>query len=291
MAPPDSARMPLDPRDREAMLIVQITDMHITSRGRLAYRKVDTAAALARCVAHVNGLQPRPTVVLLTGDLVDMGRPEEYALLRELIAPLAAPVYMIPGNHDDRTNLRAAFPDHRYLFHDDAFIHYVVEEYPLRLIGLDTTIPGAKEGELCDRRLAWLDARLAEAPDRPTLVFMHHPPFLTGIAHMDVQNCRNGAALGGLVERHGQVTRILCGHVHRPVQIAWHGVTASIGPSPSHSVALDLRPDGPAAFVLEPGACELHYWHPGNGLVSHLSFVGAFGGPYPFFEADGRLIQ
>lgn len=273
------------------MLIAQLTDTHIKAEGRLAYRKVDTAANLARSVDHLMQLDPRPDIVLMTGDLTDFGRPEEYALLRRLLAPLTMPVYVIPGNHDQRGNMRTAFADHAYLPGGGEFLQYVVDDYPVRLIGLDTTVPGADGGLMCDQRLAWLDARLSEAPQRPTLLFMHHPPFVTGIAHMDRQRCAGGEALGAVVEGHKQVFRILCGHVHRAVQIQWHGVTASIGPGSSHAVALDVRPDGPAQFLIEPAACQLHYWREGTGLISHLSFIGQFEGPFPFFDEQGRLID
>jgi hypothetical protein len=191
------------------MLIAQVTDTHIKANGRLAYDRVDTADKLARCIAHLNRLPQRPDVTLLTGDLVDAGRPGEYAVLRRLIAPLAMPVYVIPGNHDARGAFREAFTDHAYLPSGGEFLHYVIEQHPLRLIGLDSTVPGKAHGELCAERLAWLDARLAEAPRRPTLVFTHHPPFLTGLHNMDLQNCRNGDALGAVIERHPQVVRLL----------------------------------------------------------------------------------
>ena len=273
------------------MLIAQVTDTHIKADGRLAYRKVDSAAALARCVAHLNRLDPRPDAAIFTGDLVDMGRPEEYAVLGRLLEPLAMPFYLVPGNHDERNALRAAFPGHAYLRRDPEFLHYTIDEYPVRMVGLDTVVPGQPGGELCERRLAWLDACLAQAPARPTLIFMHHPPFHTGIEHMDVQNCRNGEGLAAVLARHRQVFRLVCGHVHRCVALQWHGITASIGPSPSHAVALDLRPGGPSAFVLEPPACELHWWREDNGLVSHVSPIGDFDGPHPFFDAAGRLID
>lgn len=273
------------------MLIAQLTDTHIKVEGRLAYRKVDTAANLARSVDHLMHLDPRPDRVLMTGDLTDFGRPDEYALLRKLLEPLCMPIYVIPGNHDDRANMRAAFADHHYLPADGEFLHYVIEDSPFRMVGLDTTIPGEAGGEMCERRLAWLDATLAEAPDRPTLLFMHHPPFVTGITHMDVQRCEGGDALGALVERYPCVFRILCGHVHRAIQLQWHGVTVSIGPSSSHSVALDLRPGGPSQFFLEPATIQLHHWREDTGLISHLSFIGQFEGPYPFFDAQGRLID
>jgi Icc protein len=273
------------------MLIAQITDTHIKADGRLAYGRVDTQGALARCVAHLNALRPAPDVVLVTGDLVDLGRPGEYAVLRGLLDRLAAPYYVIPGNHDERNALRDAFADHPYIPPDGEFFHYCVDGFPLRLIALDSTIPGRPEGAMCSARLAWLDARLKEAPQSPTLLFIHHPPFLTGIEHMDVQRCGNADAFGAVVERHPQVVRLLCGHVHRAIQVSWHGITASIGASHSHAVVLDLQPGGPSRFVMEPPACQLHWWTPEQGVVSHLSFIGDFGGPHPFFDPAGRLID
>jgi 3',5'-cyclic AMP phosphodiesterase CpdA len=159
------------------------------------------------------------------------------------------------------------------------------------MIGLDTLVPGQPHGELCARRIAWLGDKLAEAPGRPTLLFMHHPPFLAGLANMDRQNCRNGEALGALLERNRQVIRILCGHVHRSVTTLWHGVTASIAPSPSHSCVFDLDPHASHDFVLEPPTCELHYWQEGAGLVSHTTFIGSAGTRYPFYDAQGKLID
>ena len=273
------------------MLIAQVTDTHIKAAGKLAYRKVDSADKLANCVAHLNALDPRPDVVLLTGDLVDLGRAEEYALLREILAPLHMPLYVIPGNHDERGALRRAFTDHVYLPQTGEFLHYTVEDFPLRLIGLDTVVPGEPRGELCAQRLAWLEDQLKRAPQRPTVLFMHHPPFLTGLANMDWQNCHNADALGALVERQRQVMRILCGHVHRPIHLPWHGVATSIAPSPSHSCAFDLKADASHDFVLEPPTCELHHWREGVGLVSHLTFIGDYGGRFPFYDASGRLID
>jgi 3',5'-cyclic AMP phosphodiesterase CpdA len=273
------------------VLIAQITDTHIKEGGRTAYDgKVDTARALRSCIAHLNGLDPKPDVVLLTGDLVDQGRKQEYAALARLLAPLSIPLYVIPGNHDERGALRDAFADEDYLPAGE-FLHYAVDRFPVRLVGLDTTVPGAPHGEMCAARLAWLDETLRRVPERPTIVFMHHPPFLTGIGHMDVQNCRGGDALAAVLHRHPQVVRLLCGHVHRSIQAVWHGIGASIAPSHSHAVALDLRTGGPSAFTLEPPACHLHHWREDVGLVSHLSFIGTYPGPFPFFDERGRLID
>ncbi|MEE9322471.1 MAG: phosphodiesterase [Granulosicoccus sp.] len=273
------------------MLIAQITDPHIKAQGHLAYQKVDTEENLRRCVEHVMALSTRPDVVLMTGDLTDFGRPKEYALLRSLIVPLDMPVFVIPGNHDIREGLRKAFTDHSYLPQTGPYIQYVIDDYPFRLIGLDTTIPGKPEGVMCEERLQWLHQRLHEKPDTPTVLFMHHPPVITGIKHMDVQNCGNAEALGCLIEKHKQVFHILCGHLHRPVHTQWHGVTVTIAPSASHYVALELQDNAPPQFNLEPPSVQLHQWRENRTLISHLSFIGTFDGPHPFYDASGNLID
>src|SRR5215510_14834955 len=141
------------------MLIAQISDMHIKPPGEQLYKRIDTAGFLERAVAHVMALDPGPDIVLATGDLVDGGKPEEYALLRRLLAPLSMPVYLIPGNHDARDAMRAVFADHAYL-PGSGFIQFAIEGLPVRLIALDTLVPGKGHGALCDERLDWLEARL-----------------------------------------------------------------------------------------------------------------------------------
>ena len=177
------------------MLIAQITDMHIKPPGELLYKRVDTAGFLERAVAHVTALDPRPDIVLATGDLVDGGKPEEYALLRRLLAPLAMPVYLIPGNHDARDAMREVFADHAYLPRT-GFLQYTIEDLPVRLIALDTLVPGKGHGELCAERLDWLEARLGES-DRPTILFMHHPPFDCGIDVLRRPRAEAGRAAAG----------------------------------------------------------------------------------------------
>ena len=227
--------------------------------------------------------------MLVTGDITDFGRAEEYQQAGFLLNQLNMPYFVIPGNHDLPDAMRREFTDHDYL-PTEGFLQYVLEDYALRMIGLDTQVVGEPYGLMCETRLDWLEQQLQAETERPTLLFMHHPPFLTGIEHMDVQNCRNGEALGRLVEQHTQIKYILCGHVHRQIELAWHGTMASIGPSPVHSVALDLNPGGPSAFRLEPRSIKLLYWD-GTHLIGHLSFIGEHDGPYPFYDADGNLIE
>ena len=271
------------------MLICQISDLHIKTPGKLSYRVVDTSGMLKRCIDHILALKQAPDIVIATGDLTDFGRPDEYAHLRALLAPLSMPVYLIPGNHDLRENLVAAFPDHRYLAQSLPFIQYAIEDLPVRILAIDSVIAGASGGELCATRLAWLSQKLAEAPAKPTVIIMHHPPFRTFIGHMDdigLDKTNGADGLKAIVERHPQIERILCGHLHRPIQVRWAGTLASTAPSPAHQVALDLSADAPSQFVMEPPAYQLHQWHPDTGLVSHTAFVGKFDGPYPFYAGD-----
>ena len=176
------------------MIVVQLSDPHIVAPGELLYDRVDTAEFLARSVAEINRLDPLPDVAVVTGDLVDHGNPAEYEHLRTLLAPLAMPVFVIPGNHDAREPLRAAFAADGYL-PADGFLQFAIEDYSVRLVALDTLIPGEGGGLLCTERLAWLDQALASAPARPVLMMMHHPPFLTGIERMDRAGLKNSEAL------------------------------------------------------------------------------------------------
>ena len=262
------------------MLIAQISDMHLKGEGELLYDRVDTTGFLERAVAHLNALDPRPDIVPATGDLVDNGLPAQYANLRRVLSALAMPVCLIPGNHDLRAALRGAFPDHGYL-PGEGFLQYTVEGMPVRLIALDTLVEGKHHGALCDVRLDWLEARLAEQ-DGPTLLFMHHPPFDVGIERMDGMGLTEGGArLSALVRRHPNVERIVCGHIHRPIQMRWAGTLASIAPSTAHQVALDLRAGAKLALRMEPPGVVLHQWRPGSGLVTHLSYVGDYETPQP----------
>ncbi|OZI32282.1 phosphodiesterase [Bordetella genomosp. 10] len=274
------------------MLIAQITDLHIRLPGQKAYRIVETDAYLPPAVRALNRLDPAPDLVVVSGDLTDFGRPAEYAHLKKMLDALRMPYVLLPGNHDDRGALREVFADHPYLAgaEVDGFMQYAVEDFPVRVLALDTVVPRQSHGSLCARRLAWLADRLDEQPRRPTVIVMHHPPFETGIAHMDAIGLLEGReALAEVVGRHANVERILCGHLHRTIFRRYAGTIASTCPSPAHQVVLDLRPDGPSAFVMEPPGFHLHEWRNG-ALVSHVAVIGDYAGPYPFHE-DGALID
>ena len=263
-------------------VLAQISDLHLKADGKLSYGVFDAAQMLRACVKQLLAQKQLPDAVAVTGDLTDLGLPGEYALLRELLAPLEMPVYLIPGNHDRRDAMRAAFPGHAYLRQSADRIRYAIEAHPLRIVALDTLVEGESGGDLDGASLDWLDRTLAAAPGYPTVVLMHHPPFATYIGHLDKFGLRDPAPLAAVIERHPQVHAILCGHVHRPIQSRFAGTVASTAPSVAHQVPVDLDADAASRFAMEPPAYRLHAYSPESGLASHIAYIGAFPGPYPF---------
>jgi hypothetical protein len=261
-------------KGEKRMLIAQISDLHFLPAGMLAFGRVDTAGCLERALDHLNALEPAPDAVLITGDLTNDGDASVWAELMGRLRRLRPPVFPVPGNHDARGLMRRACR-HLRLFEAEGPLCFAADLGPLRLLGLDSLIPGEPAGRLGPDQLAWLDRQLGRAPEQPALVAMHHPPFRTGIDHMDAMMLEDGEALAEVVGRHPQVLRVLCGHVHRSVQCRFAGTLCQIGPGVAHAVELTLA-GAPARWVLEPPAVLLHEWRDGRGLVSHLDFIGDF---------------
>lgn len=261
------------------MIVAQISDTHITTAD------APQAAALARTVAHLLALPARPDVVILSGDCTDNGRPEAYALLRELLRPLTMPVYVILGNHDNRAELLAAFgPQGSAPL--DGYAQYVVEAGLLRLIALDTNVPNAGGGALATAQLEWLDARLSEAPDQPTLIFMHHPPFLTGLAPFDAIGLADADAFAAVIARHPQVERVVAGHVHSTMTRRFAGTVAMTCPATSYQLLLDFAQPARVVGVMEQPACLIHTWDVAAGLLSSVSQVGPHAAPVTLHDGE-----
>jgi 3',5'-cyclic-AMP phosphodiesterase len=272
--------------------VAQISDLHIKPPGSLAYGHVDTAGALERCVATLNGFTPKPDLVVISGDLADTPTAEEYEHLKRLLARLKLPFVGIPGNHDSRELMRAAFPHVPYASSSGP-LNQGIEIGGLDLVLLDSSVHGKPHGELDAATLEWLEATLVSAPDRPALLFLHHPPFRTGIWHMDRQNLLNASELAPVVRRHPRVQLIATGHVHRATLAMFAGVPTTICPAPNHAVDLDLEQLREPSFKVEPPAFHLHTWFPGEGfgsVVTHQVPVGNFDGPHPFLGPDGKLL-
>lgn len=252
------------------MLIAQISDTHIltpVSDHPAAQLRAD---CLRRAIADIN--EQQPDAVIFTGDTVQHGQPEEYARLIKLLAPLKAPLFPIPGNRDDKDAMRAVFNSHDCLPQSGDFLHYTVEENDLRLIALDSTLAGERKGVFCGERQAWLDAALTEQPERPTLLFIHHPPFDIDDHYIGgYRRPEESAALTDLVSRHSQVVGMLCGHVHWLIERQWAGTLARVMPS----IAVDVRKGIDETEAQQRPIYMLHRWSGESGFVSETRMVDA----------------
>lgn len=260
------------------MLLAQLSDLHLCAKPLQG--TVYTGGFLKKAVASVLAFSPRPDAVVLTGDLVERGSVDEYLQLRAALAPLTAamPVHLQVGNHDDRAALQAVFGKPAGAA-DAEFHQYAVEVGAARLVVCDTVEPGHAWGSLCAARLDWLDRTLAQAPDRPTVVAFHHPPFATGIGFMDRLGVRNGASeCAAILARHAQVQRVICGHVHRALTVQYAGKIAMTAPSVAHQIPVALDAQAPEAFVFEPPGWLLHRWD-GGAMQSYVMPVERDGAP------------
>lgn len=252
------------------MLVAQLSDTHVAAPGTGLLRFVDGRARLAAALTHIDAMQPRPDVLLLTGDLTDHGTAEEYALLRELVDGAAVPTFMIPGNHDERTPLVDAFPHHTYLPRDGGPLAYVIDEHPVRLVGVDTLRDGYHDGELDPARLAWLDDQLGRAPGTPTFVFMHHPAFTTGIWWMDATPLLGRAGFWEVIGGHPQVVQVVAGHVHHHASTQVGATSCTTAPGTSYQLLLELDPEASPKITDRAGPVLL-YDVGTDGCVVHES--------------------
>ncbi|MGH8666389.1 MAG: phosphodiesterase, partial [Burkholderiales bacterium] len=263
------------------VLIAHISDTHITPPGQRLAGRLDSAERLAQAVRTIQALDVRPDCVLATGDLTDRGESEAYVVLRRTLAPLPIPVYAIPGNHDRREPMRQAFADCAWMPSQPGTpLCFRVRLKTLMLIALDTLVEGEDYGMLGEGQLEWLEAQLGEAATQPVIVMLHHPPVDSGIAIMDAMKLRDSDHFGDIVSRHGNIERILCGHLHRSMHVRWRGTMVSVPSSTGEQVRLTFAPDVPLASLQEPAGLQLHYWAPGQGLVSHNVPIGDFAGPF-----------
>jgi hypothetical protein len=257
------------------MLIAQITDIHLGFE-RDNPRELNRQR-LDQVVRRLCAMQPQPDLLLCTGDLTERGDLDSFRRLREALQPLPFPYHLVVGNHDLRGPLLEVFPETRT---ERGFIQYAIEDHPLRILVLDTLEETRHAGAFGPERARWLEARLDEAPERPTLIVLHHPPAWTGIDWMTLGAEETWAPqLTAIVRGRPQIVGAIAGHVHRPIVAPWAGTSVRVCGSVAPQVTLELapidldRPDGRALIQAEPPGFALHHWAPGTGLVTHFGRV------------------
>jgi Icc protein len=246
-------------------VIAQLSDPHVD----VGPDEPGSCEALAAAVDAVVRLDPAPDAVLVSGDLTNRSDAASYERVRELLAPLAMPVHVLPGNHDDREALRTWFTDDPVDGAHGAPFQYALRCGDVRLVVCDTTVRGRDDGRLDAGTLAWLEGELAAEPSVPTIVAMHHAPLLTGIRAMDALGLPEAdrAGLADLLHRSPQVRRVVAGHVHR----GCFGLLGGCGVFACPSTHLQVRWDpGGADIVLEPAppSYALHAVHDGGEVVT-----------------------
>lgn len=265
------------------MLLAHISDTHFRSRGEKLYGFIDVNAANADVVSQLNALRERPDAVVVSGDIVNGGRPEEYQVARQILGSLNYPLYLIPGNHDDKAHfLEHLHPLCPQLGNDPQNMRYAVDDFATRLLFIDSSHAGTSKGWLTDETIGWLEAQLFEGGDKPATVFMHHPPLPLGNAQMDPIACENGHRLLALVERFPSLTRIFCGHNHSLTMTQYRQALISTIPGTVHQVPYcheDTRP----YYDLSPASCLMHR-QMGDQWVSYQHSLAHYAGPWLYDE-------
>ena len=251
------------------MIIAQISDTHIDlDHPQGAVRRRD----LARCVDDINRLDPLPDAVVHTGDLTNTGNPKEYEEAKKILGDLAAPLYVTAGNRDDRVALRAAFPADDYLLPESPFLQYRVDEFPVRLMVLDTLSENSNKGDYCAIRADSLRAALADDRSKPTAVFMHHPAFevVESDYPLQFESWEAVDKISRVLNGDARVIRAFCGHTHR----ATGGAIGDVPVSSTPSIAVDLRlgtyPDAHQSVPLY----QIHRFDAAHGVVSEMRAAG-----------------
>lgn len=243
--------------------LAQISDTHI--------RSDDGGAAIAQMKrALVQAKDYGADIILLTGDLVNDEREDEYVALAEALNDPPAPLYLMPGNHDDRGLIRRYFPQHAYLPREGP-LHYTIENAPVRIVALDDVVPGETHGLLRRSGAEWLESVLSSERRKPTIVALHHPPFLTHDLLFDTIGLRDAEEFADVISRHPQVHRVICGHHHRAAigQVAHAAVIVAPSTSWTYGLAMEQGQKIAPRTAESPG-WVLHAWTDAGGFASHV---------------------
>jgi 3',5'-cyclic AMP phosphodiesterase CpdA len=251
------------------MIIAQISDTHIALDTPDAEQRIRDFEST---IADVNALNPAPDVILHTGDIVHNGRTEEYAEAVRILAKANAPVYVIPGNKDDRANLRAAFLPHGYLKPGADFIEYSVEDHPVKLIAVDTLNTSSNKGDFCSVRAKRLIDLIDAEFKKPIAVFAHHPPFEVPVGPnpLNFETPDMMARLREALQRSGRVVGVFSGHVHRAAEGHVGSIPAIVVPC----IATPLRKGEYPAHMKQRPVYYIHRFDPNGGFTTEARIVG-----------------
>lgn len=227
-------------------VLLHLSDTHLRAGGSRIWDTVSGSDHLARALQTIEASGVRPDAVVFTGDLVDLGERAAYAELRSMVDPFAArlgaPVVWVMGNHDDRAAFRAELWDDT----DTADLRPVdrVDEFDgLRIVTLDTSVPGEHYGEIRDGQLAWLAGVLATPAPLGTILAMHHPPVPSVLALAATVELRDQRRLAAVL-RGSDVRAIIAGHLHYSTFATFAGIPVSVASSTCYAQDLTVPVGG-----------------------------------------------
>lgn len=261
-------------------LLIQITDTHILTKGKLLYDAVDTAIHLQESVAEINAMDPQPDLVMITGDLVEIPSDSSYSYFDELIAPLKAPVFVIPGNHDDPEIMWKHFGGTSMFPGQPPSYQYVIDDYDFRILALNSHLDDTELPKFGEQRLRWLKQALAES-DKPTLIAIHHPPMKTGVYFIDMVGEAWYRGIKDLLAINPQVQLIICGHGHQELIGRIGNVLVYMAGSTAHQLIAGRVKDRAPSFDSSRVAPVLHQWL-GDVFVSGDN-------PWPAWVEENRI--
>lgn len=222
-------------------VIAHISDTHLLGEGRSLYGKVPVEERLVAALQRLEASPERPDALVFTGDLTDLGEPDAYRRLRAAVEPVAqrmgAELVWVMGNHDERAPYASLLFDEP---ETDAPQDRVHDIRGLRVISLDTTVPGYHHGELTAAQLDWLAGVLAEPAPHGSVLAVHHPPVPTPLEVMAVLELHDQPALAEVLQG-SDVRVILGGHLHYSTHSTFAGIPVSVAAATCYT--LDLGAD------------------------------------------------
>ena len=249
--------------------LIHFSDPQTVPSGYLNF-DIDPQLRLRQCIDALIKDCPDSKACFITGDLTHWGEAEAYEVLREELARLPMPVYMMMGNHDNRETFLKVFPGHPA--DESGFIQYSLSTPAGKMICLDTLDEGKRGGILCQQRLLWLEKELKG--EQPVYLFMHHPPFDVGLPSMDGDGLANVQEFLECLSPHTtKIRHLFFGHLHRPVSGNWQGFSYSGPNSLVHQTPFDFENRKVSALSPEPPVYHKVMLYPDRVVVHARDFL------------------
>jgi len=247
----------------EMTFLIHISDTHILPPGEVLYGEVDSARHLRETVQQINRMRPLPDLVIITGDLVEHGDKVSYRHFIELIRPLTMPAFVLPGNHDNPQLMSEVFAATAHFPVSDGTFQYAIEDFPFRILALNTQADGTELPQLGERRLAWLAQQLGQS-DKPVLIALHHPPMKTGIELIDMGGSKWYQGLKSVLAEHDHVKLVICGHCHTDLFSRIGPVPVYMAPATAHQLVATRGLKIAPATVIAAAIPTLHHYIDGE---------------------------